>query len=220
MTNKSITVMIVDDHEMVRNGLRTFLDAHPAFEVIGEAGSGIEALAIIERNPPDVVLMDLLMPKMDGVEATRKIRAISPSTQIVVVTSFHDDEYIFPALKAGAISYLLKDIPMDELAAALIHAANGEATLHPKVASKVIKEISGIKDDEINPYTELSERELEVLQKIATGASNSEIAGTLFISENTVKRHVSNILNKLHLADRTHAAVYAWQQGLIRRNNS
>ncbi|RLD93089.1 MAG: DNA-binding response regulator [Bacteroidetes bacterium] len=212
-----ITVLLVDDHEVVRSGVSAFLASQPDFEVIGEAKSGIEAVNLAQKHVPDVVLMDLVMAKMDGVEATRQVKAVSPRTKIVVLTSYHQDEYIFPALQAGAISYILKDVKMDELAAALRRAAQGEATLHPRVASRVIQELHGANREELNPYTELTDREMEVLKLIAKGQSNSEIAESLVISVNTVKGHVSNILSKLHLADRTQAAVYAWQQGIVRR---
>ena len=212
-----ITVLLVDDHEVVRSGVSAFLASQPDFEVIGEAKSGIEAVNLAQKLVPDVVLMDLVMAKMDGVEATRQVKAVSPRTKIVVLTSYHQDEYIFPALQAGAISYILKDVKMDELASALRRAAQGEATLHPKVASRVIQELHGANREELNPYTELTDREMEVLKLIAKGQSNSEIAENLVISVNTVKGHVSNILSKLHLADRTQAAVFAWQQGIVRR---
>lgn len=212
-----ITVLLVDDHEVVRSGVSAFLASQPDFEVVGEARSGTEAVDLALKHVPDVVLMDLVMAKMDGVEATRQVKAVSPRTKIVVLTSYHQDEYIFPALQAGAISYILKDVKMDELADALRRAAQGEATLHPRVASRVIQELHGANREELNPYTELTEREMEVLKLIAKGQSNSEIAESLVISVNTVKGHVSNILSKLHLADRTQAAVYAWQQGIVRR---
>lgn len=212
-----ITVLLVDDHEVVRSGVSAFLASQPDFEVIGEAKSGTEAVNLAQKLVPDVVLMDLVMAKMDGVEATRQVKAVSPRTKIVVLTSYHQDEYIFPALQAGAISYILKDVKMDELAAALRRAAQGEATLHPKVASRVIQELHGANREDLNPYTELTDREMEVLKLIAKGQSNSEIAESLVISVNTVKGHVSNILSKLHLADRTQAAVFAWQQGIVRR---
>ena len=212
-----ITVLLVDDHEVVRSGVSAFLASQPDFEVVGEAKSGTEAVNLALKHVPDVVLMDLVMAKMDGVEATRQVKAVSPRTKIVVLTSYHQDEYIFPALQAGAISYILKDVKMDELAAALRRAAQGEATLHPRVASRVIQELHGANREELNPYTELTDREMEVLKLIAKGQSNSEIAESLVISVNTVKGHVSNILSKLHLADRTQAAVYAWQQGIVRR---
>jgi len=212
-----ITVLLVDDHEVVRSGVSAFLASQPDFEVVGEAKSGTEAVNLALKHVPDVVLMDLVMAKMDGVEATRQVKTVSPRTKIVVLTSYHQDEYIFPALQAGAISYILKDVKMDELADALRRAAQGEATLHPRVASRVIQELHGANREELNPYTELTEREMEVLKLIAKGQSNSEIAESLVISVNTVKGHVSNILSKLHLADRTQAAVYAWQQGIVRR---
>jgi len=212
-----ITVLLVDDHEVVRNGVSAFLASQPDFEVVGEAKSGTEAVNLALKHVPDVVLMDLVMAKMDGVEATRQVKTVSPRTKIVVLTSYHQDEYIFPALQAGAISYILKDVKMDELADALRRASQGEATLHPRVASRVIQELHGANREELNPYTELTEREMEVLKLIAKGQSNSVIAESLVISVNTVKGHVSNILSKLHLADRTQAAVYAWQQGIVRR---
>ena len=212
-----ITVLLVDDHEVVRSGVSAFLASQPDFEVVGEAKSGTEAVDLALKHVPDVVLMDLVMAKMDGVEATRQVKTVSPRTKIVVLTSYHQDEYIFPALQAGAISYILKDVKMDDLAEAIRRAAQGEATLHPRVASRVIQELHGANREELNPYTELTEREMEVLKLIAQGLSNSEIAEKLVISVNTVKGHVSNILSKLHVADRTQAAVYAWQQGIVRR---
>ena len=216
--DKPITVLIVDDHEVVRQGVQAFLSAQAEFEVVGEADSGAAAVALAEDHVPDVVLMDLIMPGMDGVEATRKVKDVSPRTQIVVLTSYHEDEHIFPALQAGAISYVLKDLAMEELAEAVVKAAQGEPTLHPKVASRVIRELHGPKSDDLNPYTELTNREMEVLKLIASGKSNKTIAEELVVSEYTVKGHVSNILSKLHLADRTQAAVYAWQKGVMRRD--
>ena len=213
-----ITVLLVDDHEIVRQGVRFFLETHPDFSVIAEADSGLTAIKLAEEVIPDVVLMDLIMPEMGGVEATRRIKDLSPRTQIVVLTSYHDDEHIFPALQAGAISYVLKDVRMEELADVIRRAVRGEATLHPRVASRVIQELHGSRTQELNPFTELTDRELEVLKLIAKGLSNSEIADQLIISEFTVKGHVSNVLSKLHLADRTKAAVYAWQKGVVRRD--
>ena len=216
--DKPVSVIIVDDHEVVRQGVRAYLGAQAEFEVLGEADSGAVAVALAEEHVPDVVLMDLIMPGMDGVEATRRVKNVSPRTQIVVLTSYHEDEHIFPALQAGAISYVLKDLGMEELADAILKAARGEATLHPRVAERVIRELQGPKSDEVNPYTELTNREMEVLRLIAAGMSNSGIAEELVVSEYTVKGHVSNILSKLHLADRTQAAVYAWQKGVVRRD--
>lgn len=212
-----ITLLIVDDHTIVRQGVRAFLDTQPDLKVVGEAGSGAEAIRLAAEQAPDVVLMDLVMPEMDGVETTRRVKQVSPRSQIIVLTSYHQDEHIFPAIRAGALSYLLKDVAPSELAEAARKAARGEAVLHPRVAARVIQEIHGAKRDTVNPFTELSERELEVLKLIADGASNEEIANKLVISEKTVKSHVSNVLSKLHVADRTQAAVYAWREGVVRR---
>jgi NarL family two-component system response regulator LiaR len=219
MTNSSdaITVMIVDDHEMVRRGACSYLEAQPDISVVAQAGSGEEALKLAQEFIPDVVLMDLVMPGMDGVETTRRVKNISPRTQIIILTSFHQDEFIFPALQAGAISYLLKDVKAKELVEAIRRAARGETTLHPRIAARVIKKFRSLEPEESNPFTVLTERELEVLKLIAKGCSNDKIADQLVISVGTVKGHVSNILSKLHLVDRTQAAAYAWQAGIIRR---
>jgi len=212
-----ITVMIVDDHEMVRRGAGSYLEAQPDISLVAQAGSGEEAVRLAQEFIPDVVLMDLLMPDMDGIEATRRVKNVSPRTQIVILTSFHQDEYVFPAFKAGAISYLLKDVKAAELLDAIRRAARGEATLHPKIAARVIKTFRGLESDEATPFTALTERELEVLKLIAKGYANEQIAGQLVISVGTVKGHVSNILSKLHLVDRTQAAAYAWQEGIVHR---
>ncbi len=214
---ESITVMIVDDHEMVRQGACSYLEAQPDISVVAQAGTGEEALKLAQEFIPDVVLMDLVMPGMDGVETTRRVKDISPRTQIVILTSFHQDEFIFPALQAGAISYLLKDVKAKELVEAIRRAARGEATLHPRIASRVIKTFRSLEPDAINPFTALTEREMEVLKLIAKGCSNDNIAKQLVISVGTVKGHVGNILSKLHLIDRTQAAAYAWQEGIVRR---
>jgi NarL family two-component system response regulator LiaR len=213
-----ITVMIVDDHQMVRHGAKGYLDVQPEISVVAEAESGAEAVRLAREFVPDVVLMDLVMPGMDGVEATRKVKDISPRTQIIILTSFHEDEHIFPALQAGAISYLLKDVKAAELVEAIRKASKGEATLHPRVASRLIKQFSGGEPDRSTLFTELTEREVEVLTLIARGFANQKIADELVISVGTVKGHVSNILSKLHLADRTQAAVYAWQEGIVKRD--
>ena len=216
--SEPIRLLLVDDHKIVRQGVRAFFDAHEGIDVIGEAGSGAEAVKMVEERVPDVVLMDLIMPGMDGVEATRLAKSISPRTQIVVLTSYHDDEHIFPALQAGALSYILKDVEMDELAEAVFKASRGEATLHPQVATRVIQELHGRKTAENTLGVDLTKRETEILKLIAQGMSNSEIAEKFVISKYTVKGHVSNILSKLHLADRTQAAIYAWQQGVVGRD--
>ncbi|MBE0528247.1 MAG: response regulator transcription factor [Thermoleophilia bacterium] len=212
-----ITVMIVDDHQMVRNGARGYLEVQPEISVVAEAESGEEAVRLAREFIPDVVLMDLVMPGMDGVEATRKVKDISPRTQIIILTSFHEDEHIFPALQAGAISYLLKDVKAAELVEAIRRAAVGEATLHPRVASRLIKQFSHGQPERGSLFTELTEREVEVLTLVARGFTNQKIADDLVISVGTVKGHVSNILSKLHLADRTQAAVFAWQEGIVGR---
>jgi two-component system, NarL family, response regulator LiaR len=213
-----IKVLLVDDHKIVRQGVRAYLQTLPDINVIAEAESSAAAINAVEQHKPDIVLMDLEMPgELDGIAATRHIRKLRPLTQVIVVTSHHQDEYIFPAVRAGAISYLLKDIEPDELADAIRKAAQGEAVLDSRVASRIIKELQGIRKDEVNPFTELSEREFDVLRLIAAGKSNAEIAETLVLGESTIKTHTSNILKKLHLDDRTQAAVYAWEQGIVRR---
>lgn len=217
--SEKITVLLVDDYAMVRQGVRAFLATQPDIDVVAEAGTGEEAVALAAQHIPDVILMDLVMPGMDGVEATRAVKQVSPRTQVVVLTSYHEDEHIFPALKAGALSYILKDLSAEELAGAVRKAAAGEAVLNSNVATRVIKEMQGIRAEGINPYTQLSERELEVLKLIAAGLSNAEMAARLFLSEKTIKGHVSNILSKLQLGDRTQAAVYAWREGVVRRNS-
>jgi NarL family two-component system response regulator LiaR len=216
--NKPITVLLVDDHAVVRQGVRFFLESQEEFTIVGEAESGETAVKLAAEQIPDVVLMDLVMPEMDGVEATRQVKKISPRSQIVVLTSYHDDEYIFPALQAGAISYILKDTRMEELAEAVTRAAHNEVTLHPRVAARIIQELHGVKRDDVNPFTELTNREMEVLKLIADGLNNQSIAKQLTITEHTVKGHVSNILSKLQLADRTQAAVFAWKRGVVQRN--
>jgi len=213
----AITVMIVDDHEMVRRGACSYLEAQPDISVVAQASSGEEAVKLAQEFIPDVVLMDLVMPGMDGVEATRRVKDISPRSQIIILTSFHQDEYIFPALQAGAISYLLKDVKATELVEAIRRAARGEATLHPRIAARVITTFRGLEPEEATLFIALTEREMEVLKLIAKGNSNDKIAEQLVISMGTVKGHVSNILSKLHLVDRTQAAAYAWQEGIVRR---
>ena len=215
-----ITVLLVDDHKVVRQGIRAFLQTQTDIEVVAEADSGETAVALTIDHAPDVVLMDLVMPGMDGVAATRAVKVHSPRTQIIMLTSYHQDEHIFPAIRAGALSYLLKDIEPAALADAVRKAAAGEAVLHPRVAARVVQELHGSRQEVANVFTELSDRELEVLRLIADGANNNSIAKQLVISEKTVKSHVSNILSKLHLADRTQAAVLAWREGVVRREDS
>jgi NarL family two-component system response regulator LiaR len=210
------TILLIDDHRLVRQGVRAFLATQPDLAVVGEAESGAEGVSLAAQLAPDVVLIDLLMPGMDGVEATRQLKRASPRTQIVVLTSYHSDEHIFPALRAGALSYVLKDIGSEALADAIRRAARGEAVLHPQVATRVIRELQGAQHDAFNPFTELSERELEVLRLIAAGLSNAEIAERLVLVEGTVANHVEAILNRLNFKSRTQVAVWAVERGLYR----
>src|SRR5919206_1373058 len=216
--SEQITVLLVDDHAMVRQGVRAFLETQGDIAVVAEAGSGDEAVGLATEHAPDVALVDLIMPGMDGVETTRRLRARSPRTNVIVLTSYHDDEHVFPAIRAGALSYILKEVGPQELADTVRKAGSGEAVLHPRVAARVVRELQGARRDEPNMFHELSDRELEVLKLVAEGLSNAEISSRLFISEKTTKNHVSNILSKLHLADRTQAAVYAWREGVVRRD--
>jgi len=220
MKHHRTSILIADDHEVVRNGIRSYLETIPDFQVVGEAASGEETLGMVTELIPDIVLLDLIMPGIDGIETTRRVKQISPRTQVVVLTSYHEDVHIFPALKAGAISYILKDMKMEKLAEVLHRAVQGEVTLHPRVAARVLQNIRGENGEEQPLFTDLTDRETDVLKLIANGLTNSQIAEKLIISENTVKGHVSNILSKLHLADRTKVAVYAWQQGIVNRNSA
>jgi NarL family two-component system response regulator LiaR len=209
-----IRVLIVDDHGIVRQGLRTYLELLDDIEVIGEAENGTEAVAQVRQHQPDVVLMDLVMPEMDGIEATRQVIDINPSTRVIVLTSFADDEKVFPAIKAGATGYLLKDISPADLANAIRAVHAGETHLHPDITKKLVEQLVGPKTDPEPVADDLTPRELEVLRLIAQGMNNRQIALALTISEKTVKTHVSHILNKLHLADRTQAAIYAHRHGV------
>lgn len=208
-----IAVLIVDDHAVVRRGIRALLEAEGDFQVVGEAGSGGEAVLLAADLAPDVVLMDLVMPEMDGVTATRLVKEQSPRSQVIVLTSYHEDEHIYPAIRAGALSYLLKSVGLEELTEAVRKAARGEAVLHSHVAARLVRELHGASQETRLLYATLSERERQVLQLIAEGLSNAQIAERLVISERTVKSHVNNILSKLHVADRTQAAIYAWREG-------
>ncbi len=216
----AIRIILVDDHHLVRLGLTAYFSTLPDIQVVGEAGTGEEAVRLVGELAPDVVLMDLIMPGMDGVEATRQVKKVSPRTQVIVVTSYHEDEHIFPAIRAGALSYVLKDIDPDDLADAIRRAHAGEAVLNPRVAARMVKELGGMRQETVNPFRELTDRELDVLKLIAAGKNNQEIADVLVISEKTVKTHITNLLTKLHLSDRTQAAVFAWQAGIVRRDQT
>lgn len=210
--DERIRLLVADDHPVVRQGLRSLLELQSDIEVVGEARDGFEAVALVESLLPDVVLIDLVMPKLDGIEAIRRIRAISPMTRAIVLTSFSEDDKIFPAVKAGAAGYLLKDIEPQQLVAAIRAVSRGEALLHPAVAARLMHEFAAAED---RPAGVLTIRETQVLRLIASGRSNKEIALDLVLSEKTVKTHVSNILAKLHLADRTQAALFAVRERLV-----
>jgi len=211
----SISVLVVDDHLIVRKGIRALLATEQDIRVTGEATNGLEAIAQTEELQPDVILMDLVMPEMDGIEAIRHITEQDPQARIVVLTSFATDEKVFPAIKAGALGYLLKDSAPEDLVHAIRQVYRGESSLHPTIARKLLQELSRPPQPQKPPTTEpLTERELAVLKLIAQGLSNQDIANQLVISEATVRTHVSNILGKLHLASRTQAALYALREGL------
>ncbi|HZS44132.1 MAG TPA: response regulator transcription factor [Blastocatellia bacterium] len=213
-----ISILLVDDQPLFREGLRTLLSIHQDFEIVGEAGNGEEALKMVRAHQPGVVLMDLQMPVMDGVAATRRLRAEHPDCRVIVLTTFDDDELVFDGLRAGAVGYLLKDAPSEKLGEAIRVAARGETFLQPSVAAKVVAEFARItnRGKPTHHLTEpLSEREMEVMALIANGSSNREIANKLFLAEGTVKNHVTNILGKLGVRDRTQAAIKAREIGLI-----
>ena len=208
-----IRVLIVDDHAIVRKGIRALLSESGGFEVVAEVSDGQEAVLRAEETQPDVILMDLLMPGMDGIEATRQITDRQPGARILVLTSFAADNKLFPAIKAGAMGYLLKDSSPEELVRAIRQVHRGEAALHPTIARKLLQEIAHPVDPQPTPET-LTARELAVLRLIAQGLRNQEIADELAVSEATVRAHVSRVLGKLHLASRTQAALYAVREGL------
>lgn len=209
----AIRVLIVDDHAIVRNGLQALLDTEPDIEVVGEAENGQQAVALAKQHRPDVILMDLEMPVMNGIEAIGEITASDIDSRILVLTSFATDDKVFPAIKAGAVGYLLKNTAPDELTAAIRRVNRGESSLDPLVARKLLEELTG---PTAKPQLEdpLTEREEEVLRLVAKGYSNKQIAAELYISETTVRSHVSSILGKLHLASRTQAALYALREGI------
>ena len=206
----AIRTLITDDHKVVRRGLRGFLELDPALEVVGEASNGEEAVELARRLEPNVVLMDLLMPVMDGIEATRQIRRELPEVEVVALTSVLEDASVAGAIRAGAIGYLLKNTEADELCRAIRAGAAGKVQLAPEAASSLINEVRAPASPEA-----LTERETEILKLIARGKANKEIAGELFIDETTVKSHVHSILSKLNVSSRTQAALYAVNVGLV-----
>lgn len=207
-----VRVVVVDDHEVVRKGIIAYLSTDPRIDVVGQAGSGNESIPLIEKEKPEVVLMDLMMEDGNGIEATKKIQEILPNCRVIILTSFYDDEQVFPALEAGAFSYILKTSSAQEIVDAIMKASDGENVIEPKVAGKML---TNFRKEEKKLHEDLTERELEVLLCIGNGMTNQEISDKLFIGIKTVKTHVSNILSKLEVKDRTQAAVYVHRNHLL-----
>jgi DNA-binding NarL/FixJ family response regulator len=211
-----VRVLLVDDQALFREALSTLLEVRPEIEVVGEAGDGAEALRQAASTRPDVVLMDLRMPVLDGIAATRRLRTEQPDVKVLALTTFDGDEEVFAALRAGAVGYLLKDVSGERLVEAVLAAARGESVLQPSVAAKLVARVATLPEPAVSaPVNPLSERELEVLRHLAEGRSNREIARALFLTEGTVKNHVTNVLSKLGVRDRTQAALQAHRLGLL-----
>ena len=210
-----ITLILIDDHDVVRQGASAFLSSFPEFHVIGEASDGHAALKMIAQRQPDVALVDLAMPGLDGVSTIRRIKRDYPAVKIVVLTSYDSEDYVLSAIKAGAISYILKADRMQTLADAIRQAAEGKSVISPAVAANLVNTVQQMASEVPPEFAELTAREFEVLKLIAVAKSNSEIAEILVVSENTIKSYASNILKKLNLSNRTELAVIAWRNGLI-----
>ncbi|NLP49938.1 response regulator transcription factor [Bacillus sp. RO1] len=208
-----IKVVVVDDHDMVRKGLLAYLITEPGIEIVGEGSSGQAAIELAKKEKPDVILMDLLMENGTGIEATREIIKFHPTCKIIIITSYFDDEQVFPAIEAGAYSYLLKTARAEDIIKAIEKAVQNEPVIEPKVASKMMNRF---RSPSKLPHDDLTERELEVLMCLGDGLTNQEISEELYIGIKTVKTHVSNILGKLQVADRTQAAIYANRHGVLR----
>lgn len=210
---RNIRILIADDHAIVRRGLHTLIGSEPGMEIVGEAADGAEAVAQVEALQPDVILLDMIMPRMGGLEAIGQIKQRHPQARILILTSFAEDDKVFPAIKAGALGYLLKDSAPDQLIQAIYDVYQGEPSLHPTIALKLMRELN--QPAELPPTEDpLTRREVEVLKLVAQGLTNQEIAERMVVSERTVGNHIGNILSKLHLANRTQAALYALRQGL------
>jgi len=218
-TSDKIKVLIVDDHQVVRQGLRTFLELQDDILVVGEAGDGQVAIEMVRQLNPNIVLMDLVMPRLDGISATRQVKSLGTEVKVIALTSFTEDDKVFPAIQAGASSYLLKDVSPDDLVEAIRAVHRGEARLHPDIARKLMEQVAQqVPPPRESHLEDLTEREREVINLVAKGCSNQEIADELVISDKTVKTHVSNILGKLQLEDRTQLAIYAIKKGLVNPN--
>ena len=216
----STTILIADDHAVVREGIRGLLRLDPRFVIVGEAADGETATDIAREHAPDVVLLDLMMPGIGGVAATRAIKAASPRTHIMILTSSNDDELAFAAIEAGAQSFLLKSMRGENLLQAIHYASIGESTMHPSIARRILSAVQQRNQPAADPFGELTERELDVLRRLAEGGSNAKIAAHLGITEKTVKAHLGNVMSKLQLSDRTAAVAFAWREGLMARRAS
>ena len=213
--NDNICVLIVDDHPIVREGLHALISTEPSMKIIGEASNGIDAIQTVAELKPDVILLDLIMEPMSGIEVIQHIKANNPKARILALTSFAEDDIVFPAIKAGALGYLLKDSAPNDLLQAIHNVYNGIPSLAPSIALKLIQEIDRPSVDRVSASEVLTDREVVILKYVAQGLTNQEIATLLVISERTVRNHVGSILNKLHLANRTQAALYALRTGII-----
>ncbi|MEM7344658.1 MAG: response regulator transcription factor [Chloroflexota bacterium] len=214
MSKKNLRILIADDHAIVREGIAAVINMEPGLELAGEAINGREAVALAEALQPDLILMDMAMPVLDGLGAIREIKQAQPELPILVLTSYADDDRVFPAIKHGALGYLLKDTPRKQLIQAIIDVAAGQVSLHPQIAAKLMNELDHPPSNQKPTEAPLTERELDTLRLVAQGLSNQEIGERLQLSPHTISRHVNNILSKLHLANRTQAALYALHKGL------